>query len=72
MLFKTKKQKKLYDPFLWEGFNFLKAWAISRKEISQKFPVYTHCINLRQWKDESNLEPPGGLEHGTPGLGIGM
>ena len=22
------------------------------------------------WKAESNLEPPSGFEHGTPGLGI--
>ena len=22
------------------------------------------------WKAESTLEPPGGFEHGTPGLGI--
>ena len=36
---------------------------------SQKFLVLIWSISER-WKVESNLEPPNGFEHGTPGLGI--
>ena len=33
----------------------------------QKFLVLI-LSTLEGWKGESNLEPPGGFEHGTPGL----
>ena len=36
---------------------------------SQKFLVFI-WLTLEGWKAESTLEPPSGLEHGTPGLGI--
>ena len=31
---KWKKNKKLYDPFLWMGFNWLKATATSRTQLT--------------------------------------
>ena len=36
---------------------------------SQKFLVL-NLPTLEGWNAESNLEPPSGFEHGTPGLGI--
>ena len=40
--------------------------------FTTKFPEVpgTHFIDLGRIKAESNLEPPSGFEHGTPGLGI--
>ena len=35
----------------------------------QKFLVLTLSTS-EGWKAESTLEPPGGFEHSTPGLGI--
>ena len=66
---------KLYGPFLWMGFNCLKATATSRREFyflslsSQKFLVLI-LSTLGGWKAESTLEPPSGFEHGAPGVGI--
>ena len=57
------------------GFNCLKAKATSRRQFtflplsSQKLLVLI-LSTLEGWKAESILEPPGGFEHGTPGLGI--
>ena len=67
--------KKLYDPFLWVGFNCLKATELLREDsllFTIKFPESpgAHFIDLRKMKTESNLEPPSGFEHGSPGLGI--
>ena len=50
--------KKIYGPFLWMGFNCLKARATSRRQITfftSKFPEIpgTHFINLRWMKAES-------------------
>ena len=36
---------------------------------SQKFLVLVLSTS-EGWKSESTLEPPSGVEHGTPGLGI--
>ena len=67
-------KKKLYRPFLWMGFNCLKATATSKAVYflplsPQKFLVLTLSTS-EGWKAESTLEPPSGFEHGTSGLGI--
>ena len=59
------KKKQLYGPFLWMGFNCIKARATLRRQFtfytsSQKFLVLIL----------STLEPPSGFEPWTPGLGI--
>ena len=64
-----KNFKKLYGPFLWMGFNCLKATATFYHSVPQKFLVLILSTSER-WKAESTLEPPSGFEHGTPGLGI--
>ena len=56
------------------GFNCLKARATLRRQFtfhqrSQKFLVLILSTS-EGWKTESNLKPPSGFEHGTPGLGI--
>ena len=57
------KTFELYDPFLWMGFNCLKARATSRRQFtffllsSQKFLVLI-LSTLEGWKAESTLEPP--------------
>ena len=61
-------------PFLWMGFNCLKAKATSRSSLlfttsPQKFLVLSLSTS-EAWKAESTLELPSGFEHGTPGLGI--
>ena len=57
------------------GFNCLEPRAFSRRQFT--FYHYflpeipgTHLNDLDGSKAESTLEPPSGLEHGTPGLGI--
>ena len=60
--------KNLYGPFLWMGFNCLKATELTRGEsllFTTQFPgvLGTHLIDL--WKAESTLEPPSGFEAGT-------
>ena len=64
-------KKKLYGPFLWKGFNYLKARATSRGQFTfyQKFLVLILSTS-EVWKAESTLEPPSSFEHETPGLGI--
>ena len=70
-----KKTFKLYDPFLWVGFNCLKARATSRRQFtffplsSQKFMALILSTS-EEWKAMSTLEPSSSFEHGTPGLGI--
>ena len=44
---KKKKNFKLYGPFLWIGFNCLKARATLRRQ----FPFY-HWVPRSPWKDE--------------------
>ena len=66
--------KKLYGPFLWMVFNYLKARAFLRRQFaltltSQKFLVLVLSTS-EGWKPESTLEPTNDFEHGTPGLGI--
>ena len=58
------------------GFNCLKARQTHFEEAvyflplsPQKFLVLTLSTS-EGWKAESTLEPPGGFEHGAPGLGI--
>ena len=55
--------KKLYGPFLWMGFNCLKAKAT----LKRLFSSY-HYISFQKFL--STLDPPSGFEHGSPGLGI--
>ena len=52
-----KKLKKLYDPFLWMGFNCLKATATSRRQFT-----FYHSVPRNSWysfyrprKDEVDL-----------------
>ena len=64
--------KKLYSPFLWMGFNCLKATEPLRGGsllFTIKFPVLI-CSTLKGWIPDLTLEPPSCFEHGTPGLGI--
>ena len=70
--------QKLYGPFLWTGFNFLKQGYSHFEEAvylplsSQKFLVLILSTS-EGWKvDQLTLEPPSasGFEHGTPGFGI--
>ena len=70
------KNLKLYDPFLWMGFNCLKAIEpLSGNSLlfTTQFPkVYgTHLTDPRRMKGwELTLEPPSGFEPETPRLGI--
>ena len=70
---KLKKTFKLYGPFLWMGFNCLKAEEALRGNSllfttsPQKFLVLIWST-LEGWTAELTLEPPSGFEHGTPGL----
>ena len=74
-IFISKKKIETWWPFLWMGFNCLKARATSRGQYifylplsSQKFLV----LILLTWKDERPRrpwKPPSGFEHETPGLG---
>ena len=45
---KKKKKKKLYGPFLWTGFNCLKATATSRRQLSQNsnHQNVSYCFKL--------------------------
>ena len=62
-------------PFLWMGFNCLKATTTSRRQFT-----FYHSVPRNSWysfyrpredkKAQSTLEPPSGFEHKTPGLGI--
>ena len=69
------KTYKLYGPFLWMGFNYLKATEpLQRGSLllppsSQIFLVLIWSTS-EGWKVESTLEPPSGFEHKTPELGI--
>ena len=65
--------KKLYDPFLWIGFNFLKAteplWEESLLLTTKSAETPgTHLIDLRRMAGPS-LESPS-FESATPKLGI--
>ena len=69
----TLNFRKLYGPFLWMGFNYLKATEPLRGGsllFTTKFQeiLGTHLINLRR-KGESTLESPSDFEQSTPGLG---
>ena len=61
--------KQLYGPFLWIGFNSLKATEPLQGNFSQKFLVFIWST-LKEWKAESSLEPLSASEHRTLGLGI--
>ena len=66
---------KLYDPFLWMGFNCLKATEPLRGSsllFTTKFPEVIVLIWLTSegWKAESVLDPPSGFEHQTSELEI--
>ena len=39
-------KKKLYDPFLWMGFNCLKAIATSRRQFTGEFCVDDHDFGM--------------------------
>ena len=77
LLFLSKLQNldKLYGPFLWMGFNCLQDKSHFEEVVyflplsSQKLLVLI-LPTSEEWKVESNLEPPSGFEHGTPGWGI--
>ena len=69
-------KKKLYDPFLWMGFNCLKASTTLRGQFTifilvspQKILVLT-LSTLEGQKAELTLELPSDFERGTRGLGI--
>ena len=71
----NNNKKNFIAPFLWMGFNCLKAaeplWDGSLLFIT-KFPeiLGTQLINLGRMKDESTLESPSGFQYKIPGLGI--
>ena len=60
-------KNKLYGPFLWVGFNCLKAteplqgyfWFLQFS--SQEF-LLLNWSTLEGWKDELNLKPPSGFQ----------
>ena len=68
-------EKKPYGPFIWIGFNCLKAWTTSRRQFTflplsfQKFLVLILSTS-EGWKADPTLELHSGFEHGTPGLGL--
>ena len=69
---KTLKITKLYGPFLWLGFNCLKA---TEHEETVYFLPLSHreflvliLSTTERWKAESTLEPPSGFDLGTIGL----
>ena len=66
-------KENLYGPFLWMGFNCLKA-AEPLGGGSLLFATNFHLINIcstsGRWRVEPTLELPSGFGHGTPGLGI--
>ena len=53
-LISRKTLKKFYDPFLWMGFNCLKATATSRRQFTfyQKVPKNPWYSLYQPWKDE--------------------
>ena len=54
--------KKLYGPFLWLGFNYLKARAVYFITLrSQKF-LELYFSTSEKWKAESTLSTPNGFE----------
>ena len=68
-------EKKIYGPFLWMGFNYLKVRAPLRRQFT-----FYHWVPRNFWysfdrprKDERLSQPwsyPVVLNTGTPGLGI--
>ena len=52
-----------------QGYSLFEEAVYFLPLISQKFLVLI-LSTLEGWKAESTLEPPGGFEHGTFGLGI--
>ena len=62
----SSQTKKLYDPFLWMGFNCLKATEPLQGD-SLLFII--QFSTLKGWKDELALEPPSGFEPGTNWIG---
>ena len=69
-----KKTKTLQPIFIDEvqlpqGYSHFKEAVYFLPLSSQKFLVLI-LSTLEGWKAESNLEPPSGFEHGTPGFGI--
>ena len=64
-----------YGPFLWMGFNSLKATEPLRQDsllFTTQSPGVpgTHLIDIGRMKEcDFTLEPPSGFEPGTPGLG---
>ena len=68
--------KKLCAPFLWMGFNCLKAIQSHYEETVYFLPLSSQKLLVliwstsEGWKAESTVEPPSGFEHGTLGLGI--
>ena len=70
-----KTLKNLHGPFLWMGFNCLKARATLRKYFTFYHSVLRNAWywfswpRMKLWKTESTLEPPSCFECGTLGLG---
>ena len=56
---KLKKKNKLYVPFLWMGFNCLKATATSRRQFTfyHSVPRNSWYSFYRPWKDERLSQP---------------
>ena len=68
-------KKKLYGPFLWIGFNCLKAteplWGDSLLFTAKSPEILVFFLwNSEEWNAESTLEPPSGFELITLELGI--
>ena len=62
----SSQTKKLYDPFLWMGFNCLKA---TEPLQGGSLLFIIQFSTLKGWKDELALEPPSGFEPGTHWIG---
>ena len=70
-----KNFKKTLWPLFMDGVQLPQGYSHFEEAVyfllfsSQKFLVLILSTS-EGWKAESTLEPPGGFEHGTPGLGI--
>ena len=72
---KTLKKKQTLWPLFMDEVQLPQGYSHFEEAVyflpfsSQKFLVLILSTS-EGWKAESTLEPPSGLEHGTPGLGI--